>query len=89
MGVGRVVYERVLARIETSRGDADIRSARSFAWLVTGMMLEQDVRLSRIALAMDRPESMDARVRRLRRFLDGPCCGQQIYHRLITRTAKG
>ena len=37
---------------------------------------------------MDRPVSMAARVRRPRRLLDGPCGGQQMYQRLITRAAK-
>lgn len=71
MGVGRIVYGRVVRRLAAHGPTSDARALRSLAWLVTGMLLEHDVRLERIALAMDGPQTMAARVRRLRRCLDG------------------
>ena len=88
MGVGEVTYGRVLARMRTVEPPGDARTLRSFAWLVTGMMLEQDVRLPRIALAMVGARTMDARVRRLRRCLDGRLDGALIYRRLLRRAAR-
>ncbi len=63
-GVGEVTERRVLARMRTVQPLGDARALRSFAWLVTGMRIEQDARLPRIALAMVGPQTMDARVRR-------------------------
>lgn len=89
MGIGRVVYKRVLQRIRTTDPAGDERSLRTFAWLVTGMLLEQDVRLPRIALAMDSATTMDARVRRLRRGLESSVDGGAVYRELIRSAAKG
>jgi len=88
MGIRRVVYKRVLKRIQTTGPAGDVRSLRTIAWLVTGMVLEQDIRLPRSALAMDSPTTMDARVRRLRRGLSASVDGQWIYRRLISRAAR-
>ncbi len=89
MGVGQVVYDRVVRLIAAHGSTSDPRAVRSLAWLVTGNLLEHDVRLKRVALAMDGPQTMAARVRRLRRCLKGAVDAQVIYQQLIVRAARG
>lgn len=88
MDVGEVVYNRVLRRLAPKAGGADKRSLQSLAWLVSGMTLEHDVRLERIALAMSGAPTLAGRVRRLRRCLDGAVDVQGIYQRLIADDAR-
>lgn len=88
MGVGEAAYNRVLRRLEPAAQDADARALRSLSWLVAGLLLEHDVRLERIGLAMDRPPNLAGRVRRLRRCLDGAIDVQAIYQRLIAADAR-
>lgn len=50
--------------------------------------MEQDARLPRLALAMAAPATQDARVRRLRRWLDGPFDVHGCYRALVARIVR-
>lgn len=52
MGIATTLLGRVLATLESACAGEDRPRVRSLGWLVTGMLLEQDARLVRIALAM-------------------------------------
>ena len=71
MGVSATLYGRVLASLEGACAEEDRRRVRSLGWLVTGILLEQDARLGRIALAMGSAASAASRQRQLLRLLDG------------------
>jgi hypothetical protein len=73
----------------------DVRRLDTLADAVAGLILEQDARLSRQALAFQHPKTMPGRVRRLLRLLDAPFDRQRLYgavlephlHRWQDRTA--
>ena len=70
MGISGTLYGWVLASLEAACAGEDRRRVRSLGWLVTGLLLEQDARLSRIALAMGLAASAASRQRQLLRLLD-------------------
>ncbi|MEO8083598.1 MAG: hypothetical protein ABI780_07240, partial [Ardenticatenales bacterium] len=65
-----MVRDQVLGRMAPWSAGGDRRAVRWVAWLVTGLMLEQDARLERIALAMSGPQALASRVRTIRRCLN-------------------
>lgn len=90
MGSGSdTVQWRLAASLQAACAGEDPRRVRTAAWLVAGLLLEQDARLSRIALAMAEPASQEARERRLRRWLDGPFDVHACYRVLVGRLLRG
>lgn len=86
MSTAQTVHRRVMTLIAASCAHEDPRRVRTAAWLVTGLLLKQDARLPRLALAMASPRTHAPRVRRLRRWLDGPFDVHGCYGDLVART---
>jgi hypothetical protein len=89
MGISATLYGRVLAPLEAACAGEDRRTVRSLGWLVTGLLLEQDARLSRIALAMGSATSAASRQRQLLRLLDSGLDPRRCYRRWLRREFEG
>jgi hypothetical protein len=89
MGVSATLYGRVLASLEGACAEEDRRRVRSLGWLVTGILLEQDARLGRIALAMGSAASAASRQRQLLRLLDSGLDLRRCYGRWLRRELEG
>lgn len=61
MGVSGTIHRRVMAVLESACAGEDRRNVRSLGWMVTGILLEPDARLPRIALAMSPTATLASR----------------------------
>lgn len=89
MGISRTLYGRVNGFLAPFCPQEDRRRTKGLAWLVTGLLLEQDARLSCVAVAMDSGATADANERRLQRLLAGPLDIRTCYRALLQKFFEG
>ena len=72
MSDSRHLHASVLSWLQSELAAEDFRNVDTFAWAITGLLLQKTINVSRWAACVPAETAALARERRLRRWLDNP-----------------